>query len=1109
MTTTEEIIPTIKNKTNILIKYLTTLKNIIYSPFFYKIIAMLPVDIYNLLLGNNHTTIPGYVTSECFDTILNFLFIDINILYDFLYNEKYKTKVSNVIELIGNDFKTNVLNDTEKIYSSNNEKYGIINDINNNKNNILVKELIEVYPYYNTDTNEYYKKTKFISIINFINTLTVLLNKEYSIKNEIVNILLYIMGENIKYIDKCINIYNKLKSDPDDNTIILDKLDNILNDYSSDSVLTFIKIRSDYKDDYNARFNYKLYGKTIDQKKYMIDNNGKISVKNEKVDKKKIIKLNYNDDDINYYKKSGDIMIPNYDKNKFNEYYPNSEVTTLNYIIPETDYKYTYILGPLSEVYDYKYSNKEISDKLDVVINSLIKQKPVLIIGYGASGAGKTSTLIYFNKGQDNNSKNGILVHLCNRMAKEHQFNKVKLKCREFFVERNNNSPDVRNFPSDKNKSVEFIYNQNENTFKLNNFTDNVTKTYKYENKYIEKSYPETETLFNENSTLGELIIHLIDNDRFVAATTNNPNSSRSHSLIFVTLVKEINDENNSKIPYESTIIIGDFAGVENLFDCDSDEIKENFFNVNRDDTRLDIERKKKINDKIEQLKLEVKTTENQNEIDKLTDILSSFDNNEYYKKYPIQPEYDKEMKKEYVKFEIKFDDLFKKLKLKKESEYKANINDIKKRPFVFKPEIKNPYLTTELYNLNTEKYINDIIKKNFTKDDIINAICDILNTIKNKNFLNNFRSYDPEKEIYILLLKCIYGIKYDNNNISIQDIFNIKSSPSNTLLKYITNIFDDSDKMSRELIRYIIYFVNIFNKIKKDYDQKGGEIFEKNKILNYGKEVCLIRRNEGIFINNTLTDIRDLINYIMIEKNKYKLSLSPPFVNECLNFYCTQETCFELKKQEIYNTYNDRLKENEIQINIKNNLPFKSIIFNTIVEELGIKVKDIIISVFCVFNISKGANNPPPVPYISINKLKYLYNHKKYNDFITEINKFNCYNENNTLTTTPTPYTNCILSNYDKQKIKNIISSPYFKDIVGSKIYIEKLKNNNVSSEEYSSINNIITKLFTLIDNFNSASVIGTLEFVDSLSKYNTISNICNKKDFKPQQNTSFDKTY
>jgi hypothetical protein len=33
------------------------------------------------------------------------------------------------------------------------------------------------------------------------------------------------------------------------------------------------------------------------------------------------------------------------------------------------------------------------------------------MLGYGASGAGKTSSLIYFNKGKTQEEKDGILIH--------------------------------------------------------------------------------------------------------------------------------------------------------------------------------------------------------------------------------------------------------------------------------------------------------------------------------------------------------------------------------------------------------------------------------------------------------------------------------------------------------------------------------------------------------------------------------------------------------------------------------------------------------------------------------------------------------------------------
>lgn len=1083
------------DKTSILNKYLETFKNIKYLPFFYKLLSISPVDLYELFFGEQNINLPNFISSESFVIILNYLFIDINILYDYLYNKKYKSTLGNTHDIINKyfiNFEEKIKNDTEKVYSANTDFYGIVNIINNNKNNNLVQELIKIYPYFDIENNKYYKETKFLSIVNFIDIISLLLNKEYSTKEKLIDIFIFIVENNLNTIDYCIKIYENLKNNSTDNNIIIDKLDYLLNEYSSDTVLSFLKIRSDNNDDYNSRFNYKLYKKNVKQKKLKIDETGKITSSLYDSEKSKIMKLNYNNDDFNYYEKKGDKFIPNtIEFEKIKKTYKDALVTSENYIIPEDNYKYTYIFGPFSEIYDYKYTNKEISNRMDIVINSLIKQKPVLIIGYGASGAGKTSTLIYFNKGNTNDSKNGILVHLCNRMAKEHNFNKIKLKCREFYVEESKNTPDVRYFPNKKNDSIEFIYNENENIFKLNTF--NSDKNYIYKNKYIEKSFPDTETVFNENSSLGEIVIHLIDNDRFVAATTNNPNSSRSHSLIFVELIKYIKNQNGELTEFKSNIIIGDFAGVENLFDCDSDEFKEKFNNIIRDDIYLDDSKKNKIKNKIENLKLSkiIENTEKSNliksEIDKLNKILTSFEKKEYYYKYPIEKHYEK-LNEKYNEFQLSFDNIINKI-YKNKNYISTNKTDIQKetsKPFQFDTDKK----INKNYYENTNKYIKDIINQNYSQDIITNNFVNILQKLKNKSTINLNEISEIEKLLFLI----IFGVNNLQNDIQ----------KTNKKVNDIINMGFNADK---KIYKYVKYFVDTFNKIKNEYDIKNKELFEKNKQLEYGKEVCLVRRNEGIFINNSLKQIRNLINYIIIEKNKYKLTISPPFVNECLNFYCNKDTCFKIKQEEIYNKYNDNLNEKNITIDIKNNLPFNSIIFNTIVEEIGIKVKDLIISVFCVFNISKGANNPPPVPYIDINKIKYLYNNKKYDKLSVELQKISCYDD----TKKQTDYSDdCILLNYNKQKIKNILIDSKFQNFMKIKDEIDIILNSEkISKEKQKILNNTISDLFNIIDNFNSASAVGTLEFVDSLSKYNTITNICNKKNFTKEQSDIFEKNY
>ena len=84
--------------------------------------------------------------------------------------------------------------------------------------------------------------------------------------------------------------------------------------------------------------------------------------------------------------------------------------------------------------------------------------------------------------------------------------------------------------------------------------------------------------MFNKGASVGELVIHLIDTDRFVKATTNNPNSSRSHTLVFVEFSHKDKPEQNANI------VIGDFAGVENTFACGNQKVINDFLSIARDD---------------------------------------------------------------------------------------------------------------------------------------------------------------------------------------------------------------------------------------------------------------------------------------------------------------------------------------------------------------------------------------------------------------------------------------------------------------------------------------------------------------------------------------------
>ena len=367
------------------------------------------------------------------------------------------------------------------------------------------------------------------------------------------------------------------------------------------NILTFIKIRNDQHTEgvNNARFNIEL------------DQGG---------NKQKHMLLQYNDDNEKYYEqdvtssegKGFKIANGLIDDKKFSQY--GNDIKINNY-----DRKY--IFGEFTQIFKPEMNNQDISKQMKVVTDQLKSGKNVFIMGYGASGAGKTSTLIYFNQKKEN----GILIELCNIVASNSVYKNLEIDFREFYnsdmcdtgKENKENECENPNESKDsgrgKNKTdnpvkpsglAEFKFSSNEfhlqgNYTHTNEHPFRVEKLVTDELEELEKKKIRNGTLsdsennqydqlsgitrddyksktFFNNTKLGDFVRYLIDDDRHVKATTNNPNSSRSHSLIFV----KFKGSENSDGP---TLIVGDFAGVENEFDCENKKVKEDFINIKSD----------------------------------------------------------------------------------------------------------------------------------------------------------------------------------------------------------------------------------------------------------------------------------------------------------------------------------------------------------------------------------------------------------------------------------------------------------------------------------------------------------------------------------------------
>ena len=252
-------------------------------------------------------------------------------------------------------------------------------------------------------------------------------------------------------------------------------------------------------------------------------------------------------------------------------------------------FKYTqnFLFGRFTDIFTPDLSNDDIVEKMEVVRTKALDGKPVFIFGYGASGSGKTSSLIYY-AGED-----GIITKLCNQFGKDHKYTDLKMITKEFsstIVDASGQDMSELAFKFDEtytknNKpSPSFVLtsepcNDAETEDKVVLDTTNIRQRHEMRTG-SEKQFA-FDCTDKENKTLGYLMMYLVDRDRLVKATTNNPNSSRSHMMIHLCFTGT--GTGTDTIP-PIHLFVGDFGGVENTFMCDNAHTLSDFINIKRTD---------------------------------------------------------------------------------------------------------------------------------------------------------------------------------------------------------------------------------------------------------------------------------------------------------------------------------------------------------------------------------------------------------------------------------------------------------------------------------------------------------------------------------------------
>lgn len=995
------------NKTKVIKKIIDNMEILFFYPYIYKICTLKPEDIYDLFYGNNFLTykddfFTGLTTSNInkkkdylFNVIMNFIYIDVY-YFDIIINpEKYYTNKDIIIQ--EKNIYTGSYTEILKI---------IQNEINKDSNKYL--ELYKIVEEKNNlNLIEYEKNTKRLFIKNFIKLMRELIYKyedSNAIQDEFMLKVIYNILSNIK-LDKILYIY--------ENEFINSSLiDEKILKYSKDNILTYLKVRNTNIpiDNYNrSRFDVIGYG---DSNKNYADT----------------LFLKYNNDD---------------------KEYNNDEV----FIQPSSGYTNEYFFGPFNRIFFYNETNKDVANNITDVKDSLINGKNIFIVGYGASGSGKTSTLVYLKTPDNKISEDGIIVHICKNM--KGTYDTFKVKCIELSspTEEMNNS-DERIIPS---SDIEHLVFKNKNDELI------------LENDYIHKPIwidKGKEKKFNSGTTkMGDVILYMIDEDRYIRPTLNNPKSSRSHYIIFIQMLNS-NDKNKN-----ATLIVGDFAGVENQFNCNEDDIVQKYFNLGNQDNKQNFENYYTQN--FIKYNLENLNEDFFNENDEkytLINIDEVHDKNindnfidELFKKFQDKSNIGSNVKiRTDCKINIKTDNI----KCEKQKDINSIINKVKKNISQYKQSVEDIF--SKLYNSTLYKKNKDImddVKKiinNFNqklktevkkKDGKINISAEsfLYSYYKNPSiFINNSSKINDINILNLINFSNIHNI-IDYLSIS----KGVDTYEINSFIYYLTNFIDFYKE------KLYNYWAKIFNDIikKKKEDDKIHFYKKKEEKIkqrtyenkqNYIQNECNKRVKEGFFINETLTGLRELITIILEEKNKDKITISPQFLNNCFDFYCTKNNCFEITK--VYKNVNSKILK--------------------ILTENNININELIMCVFCVLNISPNANNPPPVKYVDINTIKKEF-----------FNNMNNYNETN-------------FKMFFQTMLKHFKINT--KNVSNFNTYIlEKLKDNKItySLPSYHNYKNYTQEYIEHIDKYNAITPIGTLDFVDKIAKFNLTNITCNKE--------------
>jgi hypothetical protein len=291
-----------------------------------------------------------------------------------------------------------------------------------------------------------------------------------------------------------------------------------------------------------------------------------------------------------------------------------------------------------------------------------------------------------------------------------------------------------------------------------------------------------------------------------------------------------------------------------------------------------------------------------------------------------------------------------------------------------------------------------------------------------------------------------------------------------------------------------------IIPKCKPYLDTLKTELIKRYASTLYGIEICRIRSNEGKHINasvfKTCNEIIDIVNY----KNKGSAYNSPDYIQQCITSYCMREpfTCLATSNVANLKPYSQIMDSRGVFNKMYSCIYGNSSTGNSSTNQtMPSFYNDITLCIMCVFNITKDDKVPKNF-YLDIYDLK-----REYMDYVYTLNSYIKYDE--LPSESKTVQVNAIAETIveklklsvegivQKTKEFNEMAKTYAKDVTGklANYYttldnIANLLTTNATRENFEKFKNIVNEFIQQIDINNNSTPIGTITFIDELSKYN-----------------------